>query len=81
MIKFLWIKLEKFFSDNRDIYFIDAVPLDFFLKKSKKNYYFNIIKAKKIGKRRLKNNFKFHNKNKFKNIFLNLKYNFLLFIS
>ena len=61
------------FTDTKDIYFCEEIPLDFFLKKSKKNYYFKIIKSKKRGKRRLKNNSKFHDRNSRYNIICKIK--------
>ena len=61
------------FFDNTNIYFLEEFPQDYFLKKSKKIYYFKIVKNKKRGKRRLKNNSKLHDKNSQYNIICKIK--------
>ena len=65
--------IKEVFFDIKDIYFLDDLPLDFFLKKSKKIYYFKIVKNKKRGKRRFKNNSKLHDKNSQYNIICKIK--------
>ena len=65
--------IQNVFFDNTNIYFLEEFPQDYFLKKSKKIYYFKIVKNKKRGKRRLKNNSKLHDKNSQYNIICKIK--------
>ena len=65
--------IKNVFFDNTNIYFLEEFPQDYFLKKSKKIYYFKIVKNKKRGKRRLKNNSKLHDKNSQYNIICKIK--------
>ena len=65
--------IKNVFIDNTNIYFLEEIPQDYFLKKSKKIYYFKIVKNKKRGKRRLKNNSKLHDKNSQYNIICKIK--------
>ena len=65
--------IKNVFIDNTNIYFLEEFPQDYFLKKSKKIYYFKIVKNKKRGKRRLKNNSKLHDKNSQYNIICKIK--------
>lgn len=65
--------IKNVFINNTNIYFLDEIPQEYFLKKSKKIYYFKIVKNKKRGKRRLKSNSKLHDKNSQYNIICKIK--------
>ena len=74
------ISLEKIydvFANFKNNYLCEEIPPDFFLKKSKKIYYFKIVKYKKRGKRRLKSNSKLHDKNSRYNIICKIKVYFI----